>query len=61
MEYEYGQRKYKEGSVVQLKSGGPKMTVTAVPISNSTITCSWINRGKPYSEEFDEDLLKLIE
>jgi uncharacterized protein YodC (DUF2158 family) len=59
MEYVYGERKYKEGSVVQLKSGGPKMAVTDV--SNSTITCNWSNRGKPYSEEFDEDVLNFIE
>ena len=58
-EYVYDERKYKEGSVVQLKSGGPKMTVTDV--LKKKITCNWLNRGKPYSEEFDEDMLKLIE
>ena len=59
IEYVFGERKYKEGSVVQLKSGGPKMTVTNV--SYTTLTCEWINRGKPHSKEFEEDQLKLIE
>ena len=59
MEYVYGERKYKEGSVVQLKSGGPKMNVTDV--SNSTITCNWISYGKNKSFDYDEDVLNLIE
>ena len=34
---------FKTGDVVQLKSGGPRMTVNDVPASGSVL-CNWFNR-----------------
>lgn len=36
------------GDIVRLKSGGPKMTVTAV--EDEQVSCTWFDRnGKPHS------------
>jgi uncharacterized protein YodC (DUF2158 family) len=32
---------FKEGDVVQLKSGGPTMTIIALDNSSGEATCSW--------------------
>lgn len=36
------------GSVVRLKSGGPKMTVTS--INEDKVTCQWFGDGKNLSQ-----------
>jgi uncharacterized protein YodC (DUF2158 family) len=43
------QSRFKVGEVVQLKSGGPRMTVTAVPESGEeggVVQCSWFAHGQ---------------
>ena len=52
------QPKYKVGDVVQLKSGGPKMTVTSVPSTASDYyhTC-WFGGSKREFANFPEDAL----
>jgi uncharacterized protein YodC (DUF2158 family) len=32
---------FKIGDVVQLKSGGPEMTITGIDSSDGTIGCTW--------------------
>jgi uncharacterized protein YodC (DUF2158 family) len=50
----------KGGSVVKLKSGGPKMTVEAVFFDGSRICvrCSWIDDTKRISQAFELDTLE---
>jgi len=38
--------KYEEGTVVQLKSGGPKMTSTGSTDSSGRILCQWFAGSK---------------
>ena len=51
---------FKEGDVVQLKSGGPKMTIIALDTSSGEATCSWREGGKPHEDIFDVVALALI-
>ena len=52
----------KAGDVVQLKSGGPKMTVTDVALSNGVMTawCSWFDGNKNQSGTFPVVSLKHV-
>lgn len=53
---------FKEGDVVQLKSGGPKMTVEAVSghSSKAVVTCQWFVGGIVTSDKFPpESLMKV--
>lgn len=52
------------GDIVQLKSGGPEMTVDNVhTFSNDAprYTCKWFAGKKVQSERFDEGALKAVE
>lgn len=42
------------GDVVQLKSGGPVMTVTSVGdyMGERTVWCEWFDGKKPYKDAF---------
>jgi uncharacterized protein YodC (DUF2158 family) len=51
---------FKEGDVVQLKSGGRKMTIIALDISSGEATCSWWEGRKPTEDIFDVVALALI-
>jgi uncharacterized protein YodC (DUF2158 family) len=51
---------FKEGDVVQLKSGGPKMTIIALDNSSGEATCSWVEGRKPTADIFDVIALALI-
>jgi uncharacterized protein YodC (DUF2158 family) len=35
-----------QGTVVQLKSGGPKMTCDSEPDRNGVVRCQWFDGGK---------------
>ncbi len=52
---------FKAGDVVQLKSGGPKMTITSVGEYYGTpmIYCMWFDGPKEQSGKFPPDTLKL--
>jgi uncharacterized protein YodC (DUF2158 family) len=52
----------KEGSVVQLKSGGPKMTVCRVHDENgtATVSCDWFVQDKKESADFRLSSLSLV-
>lgn len=47
---------FREGDLVQLKSGGPKMTVVIDQIGNHLI-CKWFVGGKLNSGQFSLDSL----
>jgi uncharacterized protein YodC (DUF2158 family) len=47
------------GDVVQLKSGGPKMTVEYLP-DDLFIKCVWFVRSTLYRGEFKRDLLNKV-
>lgn len=50
---------FKVGDIVQLKSGGPEMTVKAVPPPHSELyTCQWFAGKKLESGTFPSDSLK---
>jgi uncharacterized protein YodC (DUF2158 family) len=44
------------GQIVQLKSGGPKMTVQAV--SADSVTCSWFDKASLRDGTFKADMLQ---
>jgi len=44
----------KDGDIVQLKSGGPKMTVNGKGTTSGHVWCTWFDKeGKPQSGEFN--------
>ncbi|HYF47871.1 MAG TPA: DUF2158 domain-containing protein [Planctomycetota bacterium] len=47
---------FKEGDLVQLKSGGPKMTVV-LDQGGGTLICKWFVGGKLNSGQFSADSL----
>jgi len=49
---------YKIGTVVQLTSGGPKMTISK--INNNRVTCQWFVGNELKSGEFDLEVLMMI-
>lgn len=49
--------KYKIGDIVQLKSGGPDMTVVFVSTDGSTLRTSWFSGKKNESGQFPDDAL----
>ena len=55
--------KFKLGDLVQLKSGGPKMTVDEFTIFNrkESVWCTWFVGTKQEKGEFSPDALKLAE
>jgi uncharacterized protein YodC (DUF2158 family) len=54
----------KAGTVVQLKSGGPKMTVVGeeniMGVSTGRVFCEWFEGSKPMSQGFNETSLIVI-
>jgi len=48
------------GDVVQLRSGGPKMTVRGV-ISDGDIVCQWFETDVVHEESFPNEALKKVE
>jgi uncharacterized protein YodC (DUF2158 family) len=56
--------KFKAGDTVQLKTGGPKMTVSRTPKSmrgNAGIYCKWFAGSRILTEFFDENMLVVVE
>lgn len=58
----------KTGTIVQLKSGGAKMTVRDLPLPGvaasfeSPILCEWHSTtGQPYTVTYDAEQLKVVE
>jgi uncharacterized protein YodC (DUF2158 family) len=49
---------FKPGEIVQLKSGGPNMTVDYVNDVLQTITCSWFIKNKRQTDSFPPASLK---
>lgn len=60
-------QEFKEGDVVQLKSGGPKMTIEKYPCYEQGLKyddradCTWFDGSKPYSQRFPLITLKKVE
>ena len=49
---------FKIGDIVQLKSGGPKMTVTSIPVGDKeTVHTSWFAGSKKESGAFPAQAL----
>jgi uncharacterized protein YodC (DUF2158 family) len=52
---------FKKGMVVQLKSGGPKMTVVAINhTTKASIFCQWFSGNKRESKSFYPESLVII-
>jgi uncharacterized protein YodC (DUF2158 family) len=49
------------GDVVQLKSGGPQMTICTIDEVNNTYKCCWFNGRKVEKSEFPLDALNIKE
>jgi uncharacterized protein YodC (DUF2158 family) len=43
---------FKIGDVVQLKSGGPRMTVTGFGVGGDTVTCAWFEGTQPRQDSY---------
>ena len=52
---------FKPGDCVQLKSGGPKMTVSRVTESTGRVNCEWFDGAKRQGAFFGPDSLKPYE
>jgi uncharacterized protein YodC (DUF2158 family) len=50
---------FKPGDVVQLKSGGPLMTVTA--IDHSGVVCTWFDKNNHKTATFPASTLELYD
>lgn len=54
--------KFKAGDLVQLKSGGPTMTLRRFTSVRENWICDWFDtKGEPQMKEFRGDQLKAIE
>jgi uncharacterized protein YodC (DUF2158 family) len=53
-------QEFKIGDIVELKSGGPKMTVTGATTSDKEIGCKWFAGGKLNYEFFPPDSLEKV-
>ena len=53
--------KFSPGDIVQLKSGGPAMTVSKVndSVSGQSYTCEWFKGASNERAVFQEDTLKI--
>lgn len=52
------EQKFKPGDIVQLKSGGPSMTVRAYePTDGDEVTCGWFEGNTLYEKAFHQDML----
>ena len=54
------EEKIQVGRVVQLKSGGPNMTVTAKRKEDGKITCQWFDDAKHREASFPSDALRNV-
>ncbi len=52
---------YSKGDIVQLKSGGPKMTVSNPEAYMGTVECQWFSGSKLNEGRFPPDVLKPAE
>lgn len=53
--------KFSAGDVVQLKSGGPSMTIDSHDDATDEYVCSWFDKSERMQARFQEPVLKLIE
>jgi uncharacterized protein YodC (DUF2158 family) len=53
--------KFKVGDIVQLNSGGPKMTVVTISSTSGKFFCSWFGGAKHERADFPGDALKIAE
>ena len=51
---------FKAGDVVELKSGGPKMTV-AYQHGGGALQCNWFDGSTKKAGSFNPDMLKLVD
>lgn len=52
---------FKPGDVVELKSGGPKMTVRSYePQDSAEVTCEWFDKSNDFcTKSFHQDTLRI--
>jgi uncharacterized protein YodC (DUF2158 family) len=48
------------GDVVQLRSGGPRMTVHSL-VSDGDVVCQWFEGSEVHEENFPKEALKKVE
>lgn len=51
-------QEFKIGDVVQLKSGGPIMTIANTKLDNGQVLATWFDDKKPTSSVFNSEMLK---
>jgi uncharacterized protein YodC (DUF2158 family) len=51
---------FEMGHVVQLRSGGPKMTVHGL-VSDGDVVCQWFEGNDVHEENFPKEVLKEVE
>lgn len=55
---------FQKGEIVRLKSGGPRMTISAVhdwrDMTESTVTCTWFSGSKRHDGVFSIEVLDTV-
>lgn len=52
---------FKEGDIVTLKSGGPKMTVEFTENDSKLVYCTWFDGTEKKEDSFFPDSIKIVE
>ena len=50
---------FKIGQVVQLRSGGPKMTIHSL-VSDGDVVCQWFEGNEVHERNFPDEVLKKV-
>jgi uncharacterized protein YodC (DUF2158 family) len=51
---------FKVGDVVQLRSGGPRMTVQSINASTKDVECTWFDGSERFKDMFQPEMLKIV-
>jgi len=54
-------KKFKEGDIVKIRSGGPDMTVKSISNIDGELICQWFSGSKLQSGYFDPESLVKVE
>lgn len=53
-------KSFSKGDVVQLKSGGPKMTISGTKTVHGMLPCTWFKGASRESGNFDPETIVLV-
>ncbi len=50
----------KAGDIVQLKSGGPEMTILELTLDGKEFVCRWFDKSEPRTDTFPPESLEKV-